>query len=47
MNQLMAASKQLATSIGIISEKMNILEASTKSYNGINAGSYARNNRHC
>ena len=29
MNQLMAASKQLATSIGIVSEKMNILEAST------------------
>ncbi len=29
MNQLMAASKQLATSIGIVSEKMTILEAST------------------
>lgn len=29
MNQLLAASKQLATSIGIVSEKMNILEAST------------------
>lgn len=29
MNQLMAASKQLATSIGTVSEKMNILEAST------------------
>lgn len=29
MNQLMAASKQLTTSIGIVSEKMNILEAST------------------